>query len=214
MSYIINNSRGNLVATVADGTVNVTATPITLVGRGVTSYGTAENENYVWILENFANASPPISPMQGQLWYNTDTDVISYYDTSNTWHTLNVITTVENGTSELQIGEPNGVITANVGGTPNVVVITSTGQIVNENLTVMGNTYTANIIPSDNVVSSLGNATHQWKDLYLSNSTIYLGGIALTTSGNGLVVNGNAVVTANAIGTSTTAGKASGHETD
>ena len=109
MSYIINNSRGNLVATVADGTVNVTATPITLVGRGVTSYGTAENENYVWILENFANASPPISPMQGQLWYNTDTDVISYYDTSNTWHTLNVITTLENGTSELQIGEPNGV---------------------------------------------------------------------------------------------------------
>ena len=54
MSYTINNSRGNIVAVVPDGTANTTATPITLVGRGLTQYGEPQNENYVYILENFA----------------------------------------------------------------------------------------------------------------------------------------------------------------
>ena len=85
MSYIINNSRGNIVAVVADGTVNTTATPITLVGQGVTSYGTAENENYVWILENFCNTTAPSRPMTGQLWYNNSTDTLSVYNSLNTW---------------------------------------------------------------------------------------------------------------------------------
>ena len=39
MSYIINNSRGNVVAIVADGTVNTTATDLALVGRALTDYG-------------------------------------------------------------------------------------------------------------------------------------------------------------------------------
>lgn len=85
MSYIINNSRGNIVAVVADGTVNTTATPISLVGRGVTDYGTAENENYVWILENFCNTTPPTTAILGQLWYNNSTDTLSAYNSSNTW---------------------------------------------------------------------------------------------------------------------------------
>lgn len=88
MSYIINNSRGNIVAVVADGTVNTTATPISLVGRGVTDYGTAENENYVWILENFANSSPPLNPILGQLWYNSTTDTLTAYSNANTWISL------------------------------------------------------------------------------------------------------------------------------
>ena len=59
MSYIINNSRGQVVAVVADGTVNTTATDLSLVGRALTDYGTYENENYVFLLENFANNSAP-----------------------------------------------------------------------------------------------------------------------------------------------------------
>ena len=71
MSYVINNSRGNIIAVVADGTVNTTATPISLVGRGVTPYGLAENENYVYLLENFAKSAAPLNPVLGQLWYNS-----------------------------------------------------------------------------------------------------------------------------------------------
>ena len=88
MSYIINNSRGNVVAIVADGTVNTTATDLALVGRALTDYGAYENENYVFLLENFANSTDPLQPILGQLWYNSTTDVISTYSTANAWVAL------------------------------------------------------------------------------------------------------------------------------
>ena len=88
MSYIINNSRGQLVAVVADGTVNTTATSLALVGRAVTSYGEYENENYLFLLENFANSNPPAVPVLGQLWYNSATDQLSVYDSGNAWAAL------------------------------------------------------------------------------------------------------------------------------
>jgi hypothetical protein len=88
MSYIINNSRGNIVAVVDDGTVNTTATDLALIGRSVVNYGEYQNENYVYLLENFANGSAPLQPILGQLWYNSSTDTISAYSTANTWTAL------------------------------------------------------------------------------------------------------------------------------
>jgi hypothetical protein len=88
MSYIINNSRGQLLVVVPDGTVNTTTTDLYLVGRAITDYGTYENENYVYLLENFANSTAPLQPILGQLWYNSDTDVLSAYSTANTWVSL------------------------------------------------------------------------------------------------------------------------------
>jgi hypothetical protein len=85
MSYIINNTRGQVVAVVADGTVNTTATDLSLVGRAVINYGTFENENYIYLLENFANPTAPLQPVLGQLWYNNATDVISTYGSGNAW---------------------------------------------------------------------------------------------------------------------------------
>lgn len=59
----------------------------------------------------------------------------------------------------------------------------------------------ANIIPLANVAYSLGNATSQWKDLWVSNSTIYMNSIPITlVEGNVLTVAGNAVITANSLG--------------
>ena len=58
MSYIINNSRGNIVAVIPDGSVN-TSTSLTLIGQGVTNYGTDQNENLVYLLENFASPTAP-----------------------------------------------------------------------------------------------------------------------------------------------------------
>jgi hypothetical protein len=88
MSYVINNSRGNIVAVVPDGTINTTATSVNLVGRGVTPYGLPENENYVYLLENFASSTAPLAPVLGQLWYNSSSDVISSYASSNAWSAL------------------------------------------------------------------------------------------------------------------------------
>jgi hypothetical protein len=88
MSYIINNSRGQIVAVVADGTTNSTATNLYLVGRAVAEYGEYQNENYIFLLENFANSSAPTNPILGQLWYNSSTDEISAYNSSGTWSAL------------------------------------------------------------------------------------------------------------------------------
>lgn len=85
MSYIINNSRGNIVAVVPDGTVNTTATNLALVGQGVTNYGTDQNENLVYLLENFAAPTAPARPILGQLWYNSETDTMSVYNSANAW---------------------------------------------------------------------------------------------------------------------------------
>jgi hypothetical protein len=95
MSYIINNSRGQVIAVVADGTVNTSTTSLALVGRAVTSYGEFENENYVFLLENFANSNPPLRAILGQLWYNSATDTLAVYDSANAWSSLATETYVE-----------------------------------------------------------------------------------------------------------------------
>lgn len=88
MSYIINNSRGQVVAVIPDGTINTSATSLALVGRAVNGYGESENENYVFLLENFANDTPPLQPILGQLWYDSDNDVLTAYSTANAWVAL------------------------------------------------------------------------------------------------------------------------------
>ena len=50
-----------------------------------------------------------------------------------------------------------------------------------------------NIIPSANVTYSLGSSTRQWRDLWVSNNTIYIGNVPLTVSNGNLLVNGSLV---------------------
>jgi hypothetical protein len=50
-----------------------------------------------------------------------------------------------------------------------------------------------NILPSANVTYSLGDATHQWKDLWVSNNTIYIGNTPIRVDGGTLLVNGTPV---------------------
>ena len=42
------------------------------------------NENILWILQNFANASAPTQAVQGQLWYDTSDQLLKIY-TGTTW---------------------------------------------------------------------------------------------------------------------------------
>jgi hypothetical protein len=121
MSYIINNSRGQIVAVVADGTTNSTATDLTLVGRAVTNFGEFQNENYVFLLENFADSSAPSQPILGQLWYNSSTDEISAYSTANVFVAL-----ASQDYVQTQKISPtfSGIPTA-----PTAVVSTNTGQL-------------------------------------------------------------------------------------
>ena len=66
----------------------------------------------------------------------------------------------------------------------------------NSNVYALLNGAAANIIPLANVSYSLGNATNQWRDLWVSNNTIYMNSVPITLgAGNVLSVAGNAVVT-------------------
>jgi len=88
MSYTITNSRGQVIAVVEDGTINTGATDLTLIGSNYTFYGGPQNENFVYLLENFASGTAPTHPLQGQLWYNTSTNSLKYYSTNNQWVNL------------------------------------------------------------------------------------------------------------------------------
>ena len=67
-----------------------------------------------------------------------------------------------------------------------------------------------NIIPSGNAVYTLGNATNQWSDLYVSNATIYMNNVPISlTAGNTLTVNGQAILSNNSNATVSTTGNVS-----
>tara|TARA_B110000503_G_scaffold99799_1_gene149274 strand:+ start:3026 stop:5104 length:2079 start_codon:yes stop_codon:yes gene_type:complete len=81
--YTDNINKGNIV--VEDLTIN-TDTSLSFPGKNSTSYGTVVAENFLHLLENFANTSAPSRPVEGQLWYdNTDgVDQLKVYD-GTTW---------------------------------------------------------------------------------------------------------------------------------
>lgn len=79
MAYTIDKYNGTTVAIVEDGTIDSTL-DIKLIGKNYAGYGEAQNENIVHMLENFAGASAPPRPISGQLWYNTASKKLSFYD--------------------------------------------------------------------------------------------------------------------------------------
>ena len=82
MPYTINLSNGNLLTIISDDTLD-TSTSLTLLGRSFVGYGEIVAEDLVYLLENFANTTPPSNPLAGQLWYNTSSGVMNYYSGSS-----------------------------------------------------------------------------------------------------------------------------------
>ena len=79
MSYSISRYNGTLIKTVADGTID-TSLDIKLIGKSYAGYGQAQNENFVYLLENFANTSSPPNPLSGQIWYDSANKKIKFWD--------------------------------------------------------------------------------------------------------------------------------------
>jgi len=76
MAYNLALTNSTALATVSDGTVDITSTSLTLVGKNYPGYGTFLNENFVYLLENFANGTAPTSPLPGQLWWDSTTKAL------------------------------------------------------------------------------------------------------------------------------------------
>jgi hypothetical protein len=97
--------------------------------------------------------------------------------------------------------EVDGVLIelSNVGAGNSQVIFESGGDYIghtgftfdqlSSNLSLPGNlNVTGNILPNGNITYDLGTSTNRWKDIWLANSTIYLGNGIISTDANGNVV--------------------------
>jgi len=87
MPYTIDKYNGQTITVVEDGTIDTTL-DIKLIGKNYAGYGEVQNENFVHLLENFAGANSPPRPISGQLWYDSSTRKLKFYDASTSkWKT-------------------------------------------------------------------------------------------------------------------------------
>lgn len=84
MAYTIKTTNGSTIAVIQDATLNTIATSLTLVGRDYAGYGAFLNENFVYLLENFAANTAPAYQITGQLWYDTSVKTLKVYDSGLT----------------------------------------------------------------------------------------------------------------------------------
>ena len=127
--------------------------------------------------------------------------------------TTTTVTAISNSSSNAVVStDPNA---ANVNITGNLVVAAG-GYLYGNGAYLTGisgggsnvdlTNVTTNIIPSSNAVLTLGNATNQWAELYVSNASIIMGGVPLTSNGNTLSFAGNALVSTTSGGNINVAG--------
>jgi hypothetical protein len=79
MSYTISLTDGNVFATIQDGTIN-NSSSMTLVGKNYAGYGQFLDTNFIHLLENSSNSTPPGAPLTGQLWWDSTNGLLKVYN--------------------------------------------------------------------------------------------------------------------------------------
>jgi hypothetical protein len=130
-------------------------------------------------------------------WKLTTNDPIVIGTTALTFVQNYSANSISAGTSNVSVQSNSNVSVAVAGSN---IVVYSAGT---ENIT-------ANIIPTANVTYNLGNATNRFKDIYLSNNSIFLGNVTLSADATSLLVNGSTVVTASGSSTLSLTGNITG----
>lgn len=102
MSYTIRKFNGTELVVLQDGTID-TSTSVALVGRNYTGYGELQNQNFLYLLENFSNDSPPPVPIRGQTWFSTENNNLYVYDGAK-WTPVGSTTVAENAPLDPSIG--------------------------------------------------------------------------------------------------------------
>jgi hypothetical protein len=103
MSFTINLTDGSIFAVIPDGTVN-TNSSMTLIGKNYTGYGEFLDENFIHLLENGSNTSPPAAPLTGQLWWDKTNSLLKVYNGS-TFKTISAATASASAPSNNVIGD-------------------------------------------------------------------------------------------------------------
>jgi hypothetical protein len=81
MAYQVDRYNGTFLVSVEDGTIDTT-TDLRFLGKNYAGYGEVQNENFLHLLENFANTSAPPKAITGQIWYDSSNKKIKFYDGS------------------------------------------------------------------------------------------------------------------------------------
>ena len=100
MAYQIDRYNNTLLASVEDGTIDQT-TDLKFIGKNYAGYGEIQNENFLFLLENFSGANQPGRPLSGQIWFDSGTGKMKFYDGTQ-WRTV--------GGSEVATSTPAGLV--------------------------------------------------------------------------------------------------------
>jgi hypothetical protein len=85
MPYILNKTNGTELTVVQDASLDLT-TDLAFLGKNYAGYGEVQNENFLKLLENFSNLTPPVKPIDGQLWYDSLNKKLNVYNNDReTW---------------------------------------------------------------------------------------------------------------------------------
>ncbi len=79
MAYQVDKFNGQFLTSVEDGTIDTT-TDLRLVGKNYAGYGEVQNENFLHLLENFANTTQPPKAVKGQVWFDSANAKLKFYD--------------------------------------------------------------------------------------------------------------------------------------
>jgi len=82
MAYQIDKYNKEFLTLVEDGTIDQT-TDLKFIGKNYAGYGEIQNENFLFLLENFAGANPPPKKITGQIWFDTANRKLKFWDGSN-----------------------------------------------------------------------------------------------------------------------------------
>ena len=84
MAYSVNftDAVNKTPIVIDDNSRNTVDSSLTFIGRNEASYGQAIAENFLHLLENFANNTPPNNPIEGQLWFDSGTNRLKINDST------------------------------------------------------------------------------------------------------------------------------------
>jgi hypothetical protein len=174
MAYTIIKTDGNILTTIADGTINTSSTSLGLPGRNYAGYGNVLDTNFVRLLENFAFSDVPSNPIRGQLWC----------DTTTTPPVLRMCP------SDGELNASNWVVLSSINsGNSNFGNISASGTA-----TIGANLGVANTITTDNIVANTATIN---ANLAVANISVTTANLAKIFTGNVNTISGNATINGN-----------------
>ena len=217
-----------IVMTVANTTPYTNGTKITISGVNGTANSNVNSLNFYVKLGNDFPSSGNVSLFTdinltvnsvgtGLTYTNSPNAIATSTSGSGAANAGGSVNTIQYNDSGVLNGSANFIITGGnvVSLTGSFSATTIAGPLTTgsqPNITSVGNlsglVVSGNITPSANVTYNLGNNTNRFNDLYLANSTIYLGAQTISANTSSVIISGNLVanITGNVTGNVTTAG--------